>query len=259
MSVFKRRSVIKLLKSRRSTRIFKPIPVPDEVVKLLVEVGERAPIPSHLQLYSIIWVKSKEKRDRLSEICQGDIVRNASIILLVCGDLRRASRVLDLLGHRHVLSSEKHPVETITSIFEAALAVDSILIAAEALGLGSVVLDCALLYAPAISKIFDLPRGVVPLALVCIGVRGESPPLRPRMPLEFILHEDAYKDPSESDLKAFLAKLERHMEMENYVKKYTGRDLKYLDYLKVRTELNKEAEKEYEALAKYLRESLFRI
>ncbi|MCS7125971.1 MAG: nitroreductase family protein [Aigarchaeota archaeon] len=259
MSLLKKRSVVNLLKSRRSIRIFKPINVPDEIVKLLVEVGERAPIPTHLQLYSFIWVKSQEKREELSEICGGEIVKNASIVLLVCGDLKRASMMLDLLEHRHVLSSDKHPVETVMSIFEAALAVDSIIIAAESLGLGSVILDCPLIYAPSIARLFNLPRGIIPLVLLCIGVRGESPPIRPRLPLEIILHEDSYREPSEDELKAYLAKLEKHMEIENYVKKYTGKDLKYLDYLKMRTELNKEVEKDYDALIKYLRENFFKI
>ncbi|MEN2974864.1 MAG: nitroreductase family protein [Candidatus Caldarchaeales archaeon] len=259
MSLVKKRSIVNLLKSRRSIRIFKPISIPDEVVRLLVEVGVRAPTPSHLQLYSLIWVRSPEKREKLSEICQEEIVKNASIILLVCGDLRRAAKMLDLLEHRHVLSSDKHPVETVMSIFEAALVVDSITITAESLGLGSVILDCPLLYAPIIGRLFNLPRGVVPLALVCIGVRGESPPLRPRLPLEIILHEDSYRELAEDELRAFLSKLEKHMEMENYVKKYTGKSIKYLDYLRMRTELSKDAEKDYDALIKYLKENFYKI
>lgn len=257
MSFFRRRSVINLLKSRRSIRIFSPVSIPDEVVKLLVEVGERA--PTFFQMYSIIWVKSQEKKEKLAELCRGEIVKNASIILLVCGDLRRMYRMLNLLEHKHVLTSDKHPVETIMSIFDAALTVENIIIAAESLGLGSVILDCPLLYAPVITQLFQLPKGVVPLTLVCIGVRGESPPLRPRLPLSIVLHEDMYREPSDEELKNFLSTLEKHMEYENYVKKYTGRDVKYIDYIKAKTELTKATEKENEALIKYLRENMFRI
>ncbi len=257
MSFQRRRSVINLLKSRRSIRIFKPVSIPDYIVRLLVEAGSRA--PTYYQMYTFIWVKSLEKKEKLAELCRGEIVKNASIVLLACGDLRRISRMLDMLGHKHILSTDKHPVETIMSIFDTALAVENIIIAAESLGLGSVILDCPLLYAPAIAQLFQLPRGVVPLVLVCIGVRGESPPLRPRLALNLILHEDTYKEPSEEELKNFISLLEKHMELENYVRKYTGSDAKYIDYIKAKTEATKEVEKENEALTKYLRENLFRI
>lgn len=255
--LWRRRSIINLLKSRRSIRIFKPVNIPDEIVKLLGEVGLRA--PTYYQMYSFIWVKSSEKKEKLAELCRGEIVKNASIILLACGDLRRISRMLDILGHKHILSSDKHPVETIMSIFDTALAVENIIIAAESLGLGSVILDCPILYAPAIAQLFQLPKGVVPLILICMGIRGESPPLRPRLPLNVVLHEDTYKEASEEELRNFISLLEKHMELENYVKKYTGRDAKYIDYIKAKTEFTKEVEKENEALIKYLRENLFRI
>ncbi len=257
MSYRRRRSIINLLKSRRSIRIFKPVPLPSEIVKLLVEAGLRA--PTFFQMYSFIWVKSSEKREKLAELCSGEIVRNASIILLACGDLRRLSKMLEMLEHRHVLSSDKHPVETIMSIFDTALAVENIIIAAESLGLGSVILDCPLLYAPIIAQLFQLPKGVVPFALICIGVKGESPPLRPRLSLNIILHEDTYRDPTTEELKDFISNLDKHMEYENYVKKYTGKDGKYIEYIKAKTELTKETEKENEVLIKYLRENLFRI
>lgn len=257
MRFTRKRSVINLLKSRRSIRIFRPVSIPDEIVKLLVEAGERA--PTSFQMYSFIWVKSREKKEKLAEFCRGEVVKNASIVLLVCGDLRRMYRMLDLLQHKHVLTSDKHPVETIMCILDTALAMENIVIAAESLGLGSVILDCPLLYAPTITQLFQLPRGVVPLALICIGVRGESPPLRPRLPLNIILHEDTYREPTDEELKDFLSTLEKHMEYENYVRKYTGKDAKYIDYIKAKTELTKETEKENDALIKYLRENMFRI
>lgn len=251
------RSVIGVLRSRRSIRIFKPAEIPDEVVEILVEAGVRA--PTYLQLYSFIWVKDKGKREELANICPGEIVRNASIVLLVCADLRRAFKLLDALEHEHILTSDKHPVETIMAIFDAALAVENIIIAAEALGLGSVILDCPLVEAPHIAEIFDLPRGVVPLVLLCIGVRAESPPLRPRLPLHIILNVDRYQEPDEAELKEYLRRLEKHMEAENYVRKYTGSNMRYLDYLKAKTELTRDVEKANDALIKYLRDNLLRI
>lgn len=253
----KPRSVINLLRSRRSIRIFKPVEVPDELVEILVEAGQRA--PTYLELYSIIWVKDEGKRRELARLCHEEIVGKASVLFVVCADLRRAYRLLDLLGHEHVLTSDKHPVETVMAIFDAALAAENIVVAAESIGLGSVILDCPLLEAPQVSELLNLPRGVVPLILLCIGMRAESPPLRPRLPLHTILHVDEYSEPSDEELAEYLRVVEKHMESENYVRKYAGSSMRYLDYLRAKTELTKEVEKLYDGVAKFLRENLLRL
>jgi len=245
------------LRERRSIRIFKPSEISEEVLGLIVEAGVRA--PTSLQSYTIIHVRDPVKRDEVAKLCSEEIVRNASAIFLICSDLYRTKLMLDILGHEHVLLSDKHPVESIFAVIDAALMTENMIIAAEALGLGSVVLDCPLIECRRFIELFKLPRGVMPLFLLCIGERGELPPLRPRLPLNLVLQVDEYEDPDEEELESYLRELAKHMDRENYVRKYTGMSLKYLDYLKLKTELSDENKRISNLVEKAVKENLFRF
>ena len=65
LSGHRSRSILRLLRERRSIRVFKPVSIPEEVVELIIEAGKRA--PTYLQLYSVIWVRDEEKRRELLE------------------------------------------------------------------------------------------------------------------------------------------------------------------------------------------------
>ena len=250
------RSVLNLLRNRRSIRIFRPSEISEDILKLIIEAGIRA--PTYLQSYTIIQVKDEGKREELAKLCNEKIVRDASAILLICADLYRTRIMLNMLGHEHILQSDKHPVESILAVFDAALVVENMVIAAEALGLGSVILDCPLIECRRFSELFELPRGVTPLILLCIGERGEVPPLRPRLPIDQIFHVDRYGEVSDERLKEYLEELERHMEVENYVRKYAGMDMRYLEYLKLKTELTNESKKVNDEILRFLKENLIK-
>ena len=250
------RSVLNLLRSRRSIRIFRPSEISEDILKLIIEAGIRA--PTYLQSYTIIQVKDEGKKEELAKLCGEKIVKGASAIFLICVDLYRTGIMLDMLGHEHILRSDKHPIESILAVFDAGLMVENMIIAAEALGLGSVILDCPLIECKMFSELFELPRGVTPLILLCIGERGEVPPLRPRLPIDQIFHVDRYGEVSDERLKEYLEELERHMEVENYVRKYAGMDMRYLEYLKLKTELTNESKKVNDEILRFLKENLIK-
>ncbi len=255
----KRRSVLKLLANRRSIRIFKPAKMPDEIVEMILEAGVRA--PTSLQSYTVIQAKDERIREEIAELCEGqdELIKNAAAVFLICADLNRTKRMLDLLGHHHVLKSDKHPVESILAVFDAGLLVENMIIAAEALGYGSTILDYPLVKPREFAELFHLPKGVTPLVLLCIGERDEVPPLRPRLPIQVIFRSDEYEDASDEELAGYLRELERAMERENYVRKYTGLDLRFLEYLKLRTLLDDSSKKLYDAVEKFLKENLMKF
>jgi hypothetical protein len=52
-------------------------------------------------------------------------------------------------------------------------------------------------------KLLDLPKGVLPFVLLCIGYPDESPPVRFRLPISAIIHENGYKLPSTELLRKY--------------------------------------------------------
>jgi len=255
----RRRSILKFLMERKSIRIFRPSRMRNEIAEMIVKAGVRA--PTYLQSYTIIQVKDEELRKAVADLCEGqdELVKNAAAVFLICADLYRTRRMLNLLGHNHVLRTDKHPIESIFAVFDSALLVENMMIAAEVLGYGSTILDYPLVYPREFAELFQLPRGVTPLVLLCIGEKGEFPPLRPRLPLHIVFQTDKYEDVSDEELDEYLETLERAMEREGYVRKYVGLDIKYLEYLKLKTILDDHSKKINDAIEKYLKENLLKF
>jgi nitroreductase len=58
-------SLLELVQKRRSTRVFKPIPIPDEYVNKIIEVARWAPSGGNSQPWEFIVVKKKEERESI--------------------------------------------------------------------------------------------------------------------------------------------------------------------------------------------------
>jgi nitroreductase len=259
--LLRRRSLLKLLRGRRSIQVFKRARMPDDVARLIVEAGVRAPSYLHLQEYSIVIVADENLRGEIAKLCEGrdELIMNAAAIFLICADLNRPARMLSLLGHPNVLRSNKHPVESVFAVFDAGLVTAFMIMAAEIIGYGSTILYHPMLYPSEFAKLFQLPPGVTPLILLCVGERGESPPLRPRLPLDLVFFRNSYREAGEEDLKRYIRELGDAMKREDYVRKYIGLNMDYLEYLKSATTFNDELKKTYDAIEKFLKENLMRF
>jgi nitroreductase len=259
--LLRRRSLLKLLRGRRSIQVFKRARMPDDVAKLIVEAGVRAPSYLHLQEYSIIIVADENLRGEVAKLCEGrdELIMNAAAIFLICADLNRPARMLSLLGHPNVLRSNKHPVESIFAVFDAGLVTAFMTMAAEIMGYGSTILYHPMFYPSEFARLFQLPPGVTPLILLCVGERGEAPPLRPRLPLDLVFFRNFYREAGEEDLKRYLRELGDAMRREDYVRKYIGLNMDYLEFLKSVTIFNDELKKAYDTVEKFLKENLMRF
>ncbi len=74
----------KVIKSRRSVRVYGKDPVPDAVVQECLEWALLAPNSSNLQPWDFYWVKSDEKKAKLVEYCLGQPAAATAPVLIVC-------------------------------------------------------------------------------------------------------------------------------------------------------------------------------
>lgn len=253
----RKRSVLTTLFGRRTIRLFRPGSIGSSVVRLIIEAGQRA--PCSYQAYSVIEIASEDKRRRLVEITGEQAIGKAAVTLLVCIDFRRLSAFFDLLTREHVLKRDKHPLESVEAVLEAGLFLENMIIAAEAVGLGSVILDAALFYSREVAGAVGLPRGVVPLVFLCIGHPAEKPPERPRLPLDMIHHVDQYREPDPRRLSEYLKYASERLTREGYLMKYAGLRMPYSEYLAEKVGYDKELEKIYSALSSFLQSNGLRI
>jgi nitroreductase len=211
---------IETLYKHRSIRKFIDKPISEETIKKIVKAGQRAPSACSLQSYSIIWVKNIDKRRKIWETCgRQDWVLEAPVMLALCSDIRRSIKMMNSLGLVSSFEKGMGIRWKIFSIIDTILVAQNMTIAAESLGLGTIYIGGAIANERVI-KTLELPKGVFPLSLLCIGWPDEDPPMRPRLPISNILHLDKYKDMTKKELTNSIQNMVEKYKEENYYFKY---------------------------------------
>jgi nitroreductase len=188
--------------AQRAARSFLPDDVDDETVTRILTAATHAPSAENSQPFVFVVVRDPVLRatigdltariwqggaraleeDRLSPALLADVDRGAMggvaaapVLVVVCGDTRLTS-----------------PQAIESSVFPA---VQNMLLAAQALGLGSTLTTLPVVAGDALTRPLGLPAEVVPVAVVPLGhlARPLGPPRR--QPLSEKAHRDRYGTP----------------------------------------------------------------
>ena len=199
-------AVIRLLTERASLRKFRDMKVPADVLHAILRAGVHAPTGGNLQPYSIVKIEDAAVRKKLAEL-NGDqpYVEAAPVSLLFCIDWRRLERWARLeTAPFTATSSFRH---FWISFQDTVIAAQNISTAADALGLGSVYIGTVLECFRELRDMFDLPKGVFPVVLLCLGYPEKRPEPRNKLPVEVVVHDEKYREIPDADLlEAFRAK-----------------------------------------------------
>ena len=86
---------------------------------------------------------------------------------------------------------------------DASLVAENVILAMEAMGLGSVLLGVAPILADQLAEIFKLPPKAFPVVGLCAGYPDPEHlmDVRPRFPYEYSAFEDEYRDLTEDEIK----------------------------------------------------------
>lgn len=144
---------IKALLTRRSIRKYTSQAVPEEFIRELLNAGMHAPTARNLQPWHFVVVDKREIIDELSVAHpHARMLRQATLAILVCGD----KKIQEADGY---------------IIQDCSAATQNIMLAAHALGLGSVWLG---MYPreermQKVSELLEIPEHILPVALIAIG------------------------------------------------------------------------------------------
>ena len=95
-----------LLLDRRVTRRFKPDAVPDALLNTVLAGAQSAPAKSDLQQYSILVTRDAAKIAAVADaIGTMPWIKDAPVLLLFCGDIRRGRQVCAMHGRVHANDS----------------------------------------------------------------------------------------------------------------------------------------------------------
>lgn len=194
--------LLEVVRRQRACRSFTDDPVSDELVEEILTAASHAPSAENRQPWVFVVVRRDDLRRQIGAIYESawdagarahsesrldpgllaDVdqgarggVAAAPVVIVVCGDASR--------GHRQALAS---------SIFPA---VQNLLLAASARGLGSALTTLPVVDGAQVSQLVGLPEHVIPFAAVPIGwpSRTLGPPRRE--PVAGKTYRDVYGNP----------------------------------------------------------------
>lgn len=176
----------------RSIRKFRSTPIPEEVLRNVLEAAVRASTCGNMQLYSLVVTRDAELKQQLAP-CHFDqpMVTQAPCVVTVCADVHRFSM---WCKQRNADPAYDNFVWFLNAMTDALLAAQNLCIQAEANELGICYLGTTLYTAADIARILKLPKGVVPVTTVVMGYPDEKPELADRLPLDAVVHYDEYKN-----------------------------------------------------------------
>ncbi len=191
---------ITLMKSHTSVRRFKEEAIPQEDLNTILSAGQMASSWKNFQSYSVIVVRSQEKKDALFELVPQEAIRQSAAFLLFVGDLNRAEKGARL----HTDTFRPQGVEglLITSV-DAALAGQNTLLAAESLGYGGVIIGLVRYKSVELAELFKLPDYTYPVFGIALGVPNQQHDVKPRLPLEQVVFEEEYQEQTAEAIEAY--------------------------------------------------------
>ncbi|UCG24210.1 MAG: NADPH-dependent oxidoreductase [Chloroflexota bacterium] len=188
---------IELIYQHASIRRYKSDPVDRNLVEEIVAAGQRASTSSNLQTYSVIAVGDREKRNRLAELCGNqEQIRQAPIFLAWCADLSRLDRICVRRGYEQVT---EHVESFLVSTVDAALAMQNAALASESHGLGMCSIGAIRNRPRDVIALLGLPELVFPISGMTLGWPDVEPRIRPRLPLNAVLHWESYSKHGEEE------------------------------------------------------------
>ena len=152
---------------------------------------------SFIQAYSIIRVTRPAARAAIARAAGNQPwIEQAAEFLIFCAD----RRVDAACRHASAGALEGWTEHRLAAVVDVALVAQNVLLAAESVGLGGVYIGGIRNGPQTVVDQLQIPELVVPVFGLCLGWPAESPAVKPRQPLELILHQDVYRDP---DLSAW--------------------------------------------------------
>ena len=136
--------------------------------------------------------------------------------MLYCADYRKLEKFIASKGRENRANDL---MMLFLGIQDVAYYAQNMVLAAESLGLGTVMLGAAPNLSEELSEIFDLPDRVFPVVGMVLGWPAESPAPRPRIPTRFVLHKDVYHDLTEADVTEAMSVMDAGLIREGYYAK----------------------------------------
>jgi nitroreductase len=194
-------NLLKIIRRRRSVRVYKSGKVSDSQLETILEAGRWAPSGANTQPWEFVITRDRKKMTTVRRIydeewrqrkredpvhykgLKKDYVGDVSVLVLVCGDART----------KQVYLTTRQPGDR-EKLFQASVAnaVQQMMLAAASMNLGTVWVSVREEVEPALRALFQVPTELRLLWIVPIGHARTWPPAKPRRPVTAFTHLEVY-------------------------------------------------------------------
>ncbi len=185
--------------TRRSIRKYKPDPVDDSTIEKILEAGRWAPSWANTQCWHFVVIRDPDIKAKLTESMSKielpdrvmdnpatAAMNTVPVVIVVCAKMGKSG-----VGHK---SAEGNIVYGTDKgdwfMFDTALAVQNMVLAAHALGLGTVIIGA--FDAPQVEEAINVPEGYRVVILFPVGVPDTEGRTPPRKELSEIVTKDRW-------------------------------------------------------------------
>ena len=177
--------VLQAIKSRRSIRRYKTTPVDDKTLELVLEAARWAPSWANTQCWRFVVVRDTDVKDELVTVVSPrnaayEAIRQAPVVIVACAKLGRSG------CSRGEPTTDKGD----WYMFDVALSMQNLVLAAHSLGLGTVLVGA--FDARKAASILGVPEGFCVVAITPLGYPDVEPRPVPRKELSNIVFYDKY-------------------------------------------------------------------
>ncbi len=160
-------SLLDAIFKRRSIRRYKRQPIPDDVLKNILEAGRLAPSANNLQPWHFIVVTDQKLKEGLIRGTWNRFIKDAPVVIVGCGDKRDEWSTVDV-----------------------AIALENMVIAAAAQEIGSCWIGD--FDEGKVRKLLNIPNNLKVVAMITLGYPDEEPEMPSKKRLEEIVHYNGF-------------------------------------------------------------------
>lgn len=206
-------SVRNALLERTSVRRYEREPIPEETMQFIYDAIRNTPTSYNGQQFSVIDISDQKLKEDLYMLTNQKQLKTCNRLLIFCSDYNKITKLAERKGFEVPPFTDTMDGVTI-GIIDAALAMMSAVVAAQAAGLGSNCVGYLRTVDPAkVAEMLHLPKGVFVVCGLALGVPREHPDLKPKQPNETVFFKNRYCEDEKKlvdDLEAYDAEVKHY-------------------------------------------------
>lgn len=189
-------STIDTLLHHTSIRQFKDTPIAPATLHTLEEVAQHTASSQYMQQFTLIRVTDPRMRQQIADLTTHQYIAGPGAFYVFVVD---QARNVHLAENLHAATARLTDWNAfLAGVFDAALAAQNMVAAAENEGLGTVYLGSILNDPQQMIDLLHLPRYTFPLLGLMIGIPDQAPAAKPRLPQALVVGENGYPQPPDT-------------------------------------------------------------